>query len=920
MFDRREFLKISTLGCCVLIFGEKLSLASLSEGEVDPLKFFDEGWEDLYRERLAAAQGNAAGYAFHCSNCQGNCSWRTYAQDGIITREEQVAEYPQINPQIPDPNPRGCNKGALHSQAMYEKDRLLSPMRRAGQRGEGKWQKISWAEAISEIAEKVVDALQKDGPQAMMIHAGTGILSQGRRAGPLRLGSLLGSIRLYPASAVGDMFSGASLAYGITNVGHSLDAWFDANTILLWGINPSVTRIPDAHYLWEAKYHGAQIISIAPDYNPSSIHADLWVPIKPGTDSFLAMSMAHVILKNKLYKAEFIQEQTDLPFLVRTDNQKYLREKDLKEKGENNIFYLWDTKTQQVVEAPGTQGSKQDTLRLGKIDPALEGTFRVKSHTGAEIEVTPVFELIRKEAEKFPPEETFSKTGVHPSMVDKIARELAASKKAILNIGFSMHKYVWGILSCWGAALLCALTGHAARSGGLDTEHNWSLGGLGALSGPKPPRFGSGFFGEWMLGHMWETFEKHYDRRELKERAGFDPEEFLRYTRESLDNKWMPYFGEPKIVLLFADNKYWRNKSERSYRKTSLDQVELYVNVNHRMDSSAELADYLLPGLSHYETWDIRGELGYHRFVNLTIPPENLKPIGEAKSEWEICRLLAEKIEEMARKRGISKIQDEAFKVKKDNEEIPVTRDLDTLHSDYTMNGKLKTDKEVVEWILQNVPAMKPWSLESAEKRGFVILNEKAGFTSPLYTTEPYHSFERQVYLKRPYPTLSGRQQFYIDHDRFIQLGANVPTARVPLHPSKYPLVYYSPHTRWGIHTQWRSNRYMMRLQRGAPHVYIHPKVAEERHIQDGDRVKIYNDVGAFYAMAKLHPSAPPWALTIEHAWEPHQFEGKTGLNAPIAGILSPLELVGDYGHLTFSPNWDGNQIAHESSVEIEKV
>jgi dimethylsulfide dehydrogenase subunit alpha/complex iron-sulfur molybdoenzyme family reductase subunit alpha len=919
MPTRREFLKVSGAVCVSLALANDLT--QVAEIIDDPLQSYPHRrWEDLYCKEFAVTQGDVFGYAFHCSNCQGNCAWKVFVKDGVIVREEQLAQYPQINPKIPDANPRGCNKGAVYSQAMYEKDRLLYPMKRAGKRGEGKWQKISWEEALSGIAEKMVAVLEKDGPGAIMIHAGTGILSQGRRAGPLRLGSLLGSIRLYPASTVGDMFSGASLVYGITNIGHTLDAWFDADCIFLWGINPSVTRIPDAHYLWEGKWNGARVITIAPDYNQTSVHADIWVPIKPGTDSFLAMSMVQVILQEKLYREAFIKEQTDLPFLVRTDNRRLLRQNDLKEGGKEDVFYLWDQKTNRAVEAPGSMGSTRDTLRLGDVDPALEGIFTVRDANGKTARVTTVFAIIKQEAEKFPPEETFAKTNVHPSTVRTVAREFAAAKKAIINIGFSIHKYFWGTLTCWGAALLCALTGHAGTAGGLDTEHNWSLGGIGPLSSPKPPRFGSGFFSEWMMGKMAETAKIHYRDEELQARAGFALDELLRYAEESRQKKWLPYFGEPKVVLLFADNRYVRNKSQAHYRQATLDPTELYVNINYRMDSTAQWADVVLPGQGHYEGWDIRGELGYHRFVNLNVPPLGLKPVGEAKSEWEICRLLAEKVEAIAKAKGFAKIPDEDFTVTQEGKEVPVTRDLDTLHSDFTMDGKLMTDKDVVKWLLENVPAMQPWTLETAEKTGFVILNDKAGFTSPLYATRPYHSFEQQVFLKRPYLTLSGRQQFYIDHDWFLKLGTMVPTAREPLRPAKFPFAYYSPHTRHGIHSTWRSNKYMTRLQRGIPHVYLNPKAARERDIKDGERVRVFNDVGEFYAMAKLHPSTPPWAVHIEHAWENHQFTRGSGYNAPVAGIISPLELAGDYGHLKFSPNWDGNQIAHESSVEVEKA
>ena len=918
MTTRRDFLKYSGTLCALKLGGFPLeSLADVVTVD-DPLQSYpNRVWEDFYRQEFAATRGDAQGFAFHCSNCQGNCAWRIFAKDGVIQREEQLAEYPQIAMDIPDANPRGCNKGAIHSQAMYEKDRLRYPMKRAGARGEGQWARISWDQAIAEISEKTVDTLAQRGPGGVMVYCGTGILSQGRRAGPLRLGSLLGSSRLYPSSAVGDMFTGATLAYGIPNVGTSLDAWFEQDYILLWGINPNATRIPDAHYLWEGKYNKAKVVVISPDYNPTAIHADWWIPIKPGSDSFLAMSLVQVVLKEKLYKEAFIREQTDLPFLVRRDNGKLLRESDLKKDGSAEVFYFWDSTTRKPVVAPGSRGSKRDTLRLGKINPALKGRFAVKDRDGKSVQVTTIFERVQDEAAKFSPEETQKHTGIHPAIVRQLAREYARAKDPGLTIGFSLHKYAWGILTNWGQALFCALTGHDV----VDTEHQWSLGGIGPISNPKPTRFESGFLGEWMSGRMWETFRKHYDDdKEFQRRTGLTPEELVKLAEQSRDKKWLANFGEPTVRLMFADNTFCRNKSSEHYKKTLLDATELYVNVNFRMDSSAELADYVLPAQSHYEGWDIRGEVGYHRFANLTVPPPGLKPVGECKGEWEICRLLAEKIEELAGKRGITKLTDAEFTVKVDDKDTPVTRDLDTLHKDYTLDGKLNTDKDVVKWLIENVPAFKPWKFEDAVERGFLILNTNAGLTSPLYANKPYRSFEQQFYLRRPYTTLSGRQTFYIDQDIFLRLGTAVPTARESLRPDKYPLKFYSPHTRWGIHSTWRTNKYMLRQQRGVPTIWLNPQEAAKRGIGDGDSVRVFNDIGDFQAMAKIMPGVQAGTLVTDHAWEPHQFKGRKGLNAPVAGLLSPLELAGDWGHLKFGAEWDGNQLAHESAVDVEKV
>jgi anaerobic selenocysteine-containing dehydrogenase len=112
----------------------------------------------------------------------------------------------------------------------------------------------------------------------------------------------------------------------------------------------------------------------------------------------------------------------------------------------------------------------------------------------------------------------------------------------------------------------------------------------------------------------------------------------------------------------------------------------------------------------------------------------------------------------------------------------------------------------------------------------------------------------------------------------------------------------------------------MLQQQRGVPTAWLNPAEADKRSIVDGDRVRVFNDIGAFYAMAKIVPSTQPGTLITDHAWEPQQFEGRKGINAPVAGLLSPLELTGKWGHLQFGATWDGNQLAHESTVEVEKA
>src|SRR3990172_9319276 len=104
MFGRRDFLKLLSLLGLGLSAPAKLLASVVRVG--DPLRSYpNRGWEDFYRKEFAATRGDATGYAFHCANCQGNCAFQTFARDGVIVREEQLAQYPQINPEIPDANP-----------------------------------------------------------------------------------------------------------------------------------------------------------------------------------------------------------------------------------------------------------------------------------------------------------------------------------------------------------------------------------------------------------------------------------------------------------------------------------------------------------------------------------------------------------------------------------------------------------------------------------------------------------------------------------------------------------------------------------------------------------------------------------------------------------------------------------------------
>ena len=949
---RRDFLKLSGVAAGV-VASEGYLFAKTGVVKVENAK---ENYpnttytEQMYRNEFGFAYGKKEehGYAYHCVNCQGNCAWEVWSNNGVVTRENQSAKYPSINAKIPDFNPRGCNKGVQHSQIMYEKDRILYPMRRVGERGAGEWERISWDEAATEVATKIWEVMtdENKGPSKLMVHAGTGLLTEGRRGAPLRFSTQLGAVRIYPASYLGDMFSGAAIAYGEGNLGCTYDFMYTVNTAVFWGGNPSVSRIPDAHFVWEGKYNGAKVIVITPEFNASARAADLWIPIKAGSDNILAMSVMHEILKEKMYKPAFLKTYTDLPFLVRKDNLKLLRRSDLEhakdehehEKFEEQ-FYCWDEKNQKPALMPGSEGSDIKTLRLSDfgIEPALEGEWLV-GIDGEMVEVTTAFEIFKQSVAKFAPEVTAKETGVHPDTLKQLARDIALPKVVEITTGFSLNKYFNGMMSIWNIASICGLTGRMGPYGGLNTENEFQLSGMGQLSGfsgKYSPRFGSGFVGEFIFGDGMNTFEKYFSDEDVKRaQNGMSKEEYMAVVNEMLKEgedgkkKGVKPHWSPEVALIVADSKFRRNKGTE-YREAFLKKMKYFAYVDTRMSETAVYADLLLPAKSHYEVWDLRSSPGYHRFTNLAQPAANLKNVGEAMDEWSMFALIAKKLEEIANKPeniDKAKVPDDKKYAREGY------HDLANFYKEYTntdeesegeMEPYLGTDKQAVEAALENVEQYEPWTIEKMYKMGgFLQLNEKAAKTSPLYADRPFNSNEDHLYKFVPFETLSGRQTFYVDHELYIKMGAMTNTGMRGIRPDtkSHPFVMMTPHARWSIHSNYKASRTLQRLQRGKPYIQINREVAKLKGISDGDEIRVYNQLGEFYAMAKVSSSCPPDGLVMEHGWEPYMYRDKKGHNEVVPTGLNLLEMADGWGHLKFGGLWDGNQYAYDGAVNFEKA
>ena len=317
----------------------------------------DRGWEDGYRRRW---QHDKVVRSTHGANCTGSCSWKIYVKGGIVTWETQQTDYPRTRPDLPNHEPRGCSRGASYSWYLYSGNRVKYPLIRSrllrhwraarktlspvaawksivedpekrqdyiSVRGHGGFVRAKWDEVTEIIGAANAYTAKTYGPDRVIGFSPIPAMSMVSYAAGSRYLSLLGGVCMSFYDWYCDLPPASPQTWGEqTDVPESAD-WYNAGFIILWGSNVPQTRTPDAHFYTEARYRGAKSAVICPDYSEASKFGDIWLSVKQGTDSALAMAMGHVILKEyhvdrqAKYFRDYVRQYSDMPMLVRLARQ-----------------------------------------------------------------------------------------------------------------------------------------------------------------------------------------------------------------------------------------------------------------------------------------------------------------------------------------------------------------------------------------------------------------------------------------------------------------------------------------------------------------------------------------------------------------------------------------------------------------------
>jgi len=313
------------------------------------------------------------------------------------------------------------------------------------------------------------------------------------------------------------------------------------------------------------------------------------------------------------------------------------------------------------------------------------------------------------------------------------------------------------------------------------------------------------------------------------------------------------------------------------------------------MDTTALYSDVVLPASSYYEKTDLNST-DCHSFIHPF--SKVLDPLFESKTDWEVFGALARKIAEVAARRGMEPYQDA---------DLDWLRDFTRTYDDWSDGGKLAADEDAANFILSHsaeTKGMTYYGLQEQPQR-FVGIDPEV-WNSEVEEGRTYTPFTHQIEKKRPWRTLTGRQQFYVDHDWYLELGEELPVHRDAHDDKEFPFYWNTPHGRWSIHSTWRDNRYLLRLQRGLPIVYIHPDDANSRGIEDNDWVRIFNQQGEAIVRAKILPGEKAGRLTMYHGWEKYLGFQQGGWQSLTYIKIKPTQLIGGYGHLNFKLNYWG--------------
>lgn len=758
-------------------------------------------WLDSAGNGRAAAQGAETVFRSVCRMCHGTCGTLVHVRNGRVVKVEG-------NPDSITNKGSLCVRGLSTIQHQYNPRRLRYPMKRVGQRGEGKWERISWDEAYQILTDKLSETWEKYGKQAVALCGGTGRHWQdwyGIFQNAMGIGIRFGMPPLCYLPRI--EVCTKMLGYRIPVADYYGFQGDKPKLVVHWGNNLTYCHADGMHGSrpLEMANEGAKSIVIDPVYTNLAEKADIWLPVKPATDAALAMGFLNVIVKENLYDREFVEKWSNLPGLVREDNGQMLTEYDLRGE-EKPVFHgppfavrppekivVWSDEADQAVIADGPD-----------VKARLSGRFEVPLGDSTTVTCRTAWDLFLERLDEYPLDKVAELTWVPAEKIREAARMIATSGPWALQWGVSFDQ--WGVNSSRGtqaAMMLVALTGDLDVPGGMAM---WA-----------PPNFRmAGFPGEIGPYVAPEMYRGDLLPPEVSELAAkYNPYPLTRGHSDYVNRAVAADELRFEMLWVVGANPLLNSMNTNQVFE-AIQKFPFIVNWELFMTPTAMMSDLVLPVAMWTERENI---VDCHLVWGLMARPRCVDPVGEARTDEEGTLELV--------KRYLAKLDPDYW-----NEVIP-----------------WNTYQEWLDWRLE--PMGMTWKQ----------LQEK---WLHLYDQEPYS------YKKTGFLLPAGRSELFLRIAQATGQDPLPFHATPPLFnlegelAQEYPFLCTTRRTAPYFHTEYRQVPWLREIF-PEPLVEINTRTAKELGIKDGDWVYLESPKGRAKQKAVVTEIVHPKVVVSNH-------------------------------------------------------
>ena len=539
-------------------------------------------------------------------NCGGGCRIAVHVREGKV-----VKTGPVLDEEEPIRN-LICPRGYSHTQRIYAPERIQFPMRRVDgtSRGSGEWERISWDEAIEYICQKWKSYREEFGNSSIAYSYGAGTYAQNYYV-YMRLFNSLGATKIATENDMTMLnYSWKMFGMSLFMVGNSAMSEMRSRMIFIWGCNATIGTFNRWKYVMAARDNGAKIVVIDPTYTLAAQRADLWVPVKPGTDAALAMAMIKYWHDNGKDDAAYLRDMSVAPFLVRQDTGKFMRADDAGLPAERDPDIVqtsgFGLGTEAIegkyplvaVDSDGSVGLLRDVP-----DAAIEGTFEING-----IDVKTAYTMLLERCEEWSVEAAAKKCEIPEETVVKLA-EMYLEGPTMLHTGFGIDHRGNGDGASHALCTLPIVSGQIGKRG---------AGIGGNLAGAT-----TGFAGDNWLTVVTSKYTPGATTN-------------MTYLPQIVEEE--SWCGSPlhmKSIFFYAGNPLGSYSGTTALR-AAFDKVDLLITADTVWTDTAKYSDVVLP-VPHWFEYET-----YRTCPNpfLDFNDKAIEPQFESKPDTEIVSLL----------------------------------------------------------------------------------------------------------------------------------------------------------------------------------------------------------------------------------------------------------------------------------------